>query len=554
MTRVRLPRMLNADFSERERLHPTACSLTMLLREASYAQMTTPAGEGSVFMHAWMEIYTQNGSAGLFRVTGIEDSTENAVTVTAMHGIDTLSDSVWRAQLDYDGTVQDYLQALLAQQEVVYWQLGVCEDTADWKRAGINYTRLSELFRELGEARTGFYFEYDFSTTPWTVNMRALPAEVSAEFRMSRNVETARFTRSDKSMCNRLHLSINTQVTQDGVTTNSVEIRTYNDTASQLIYGVIERVADIDTNNVADPDAWGTRFVAQRAQPAVQITIEGYELSALTGDSWDEFSRGRMVRVAFGAMGETINERVESVTYPDLLGEPERVTVELANRLDKFSETIANLQAETARAGGAARSAARGAASAEELKSIELIVRDHTDALDATGISELWESGIILDPQTGVRIYSLEQGFQSNYSSIKVNNDAITALVRQTGVNDLGQGETLYSLIDANAQEISTKVAAGDIASSINQTAQAVRIQASKIDLDGYVTASDLSATNANITNLTSGATTATLLKATGLQADSTFNFSGHQAAWRQFTFLNDSSTPVTAWFMVRQN
>lgn len=583
MTRVRLPRLLDANFNEVGRAQPTALQISLQLRDASTAQMTVPGG--GIGMHAWTELYTHKGSAGLFRVTGITRDLDGADTLTLRHAIDTLSDSVWRAQTDYDGTVAGFLSALLGQQTRAYWQLGVCEDTAAYKRSGINYNRLSELLREMMEARDGFYPDYDLTTTPWTLNFRALPQAVSAEARMGRNTDTAQITRDDGDLCNRLHLSINTMVTTDGVTTNQVEIRTYNDAASQAVYGVIEKTADIDTADVGDPDAWAAAFLARRKAPAVQITIDGYELSRLTGDSWDEFGRGRMVRVNLRGIGETVDERVEAVNYPDALGEPEHVTVELANRLARFTSTIAQLERETARAGGAARSAARSAASGAELEHWAMVVSQHTEALDATGITELWETGIILDAQTGAKIYSLNQGFQSQYAELQVqsgqistlvqetgveqletgttlyskitqNAGNITTLVQQTGVGSLSAGETLYSMISQNATEITTKVSAGDVASTINQTAQSVLIQASKIDLQGYVTVSELDATDARIDNLINGQMYANSLGATEMSTesmcvDNAFSFGGMWAAWWRVTLMKSDGTPVTKTFMI---
>lgn len=91
---------------------------------------------------------------------------------------------------------------------------------------------------------------------------------------------------------------------------------------------------------------------------------------------------------------------------------------------------------------------------------------------------------------------------------------------------------TLSSRITQNATAITTKVSAGDIASTINQTAQSVLIQADKIDLQGYVTASELSATNANISNLTSGNTRATTLKANLLDASVGFTYQETPVRW----------------------
>lgn len=74
--------------------------------------------------------------------------------------------------------------------------------------------------------------------------------------------------------------------------------------------------------------------------------------------------------------------------------------------------------------------------------------------------------------------------------------------------------------IKLNTESITLKVSKNGVVSAINQTAEEVKIQASKINLSGYVTASQLSATNANISNLTSGLTTATALKAVSMNAN----------------------------------
>ena len=67
--------------------------------------------------------------------------------------------------------------------------------------------------------------------------------------------------------------------------------------------------------------------------------------------------------------------------------------------------------------------------------------------------------------------------------------------------------------------EVSKKVGKSEIISRINQTAETIQISASRIDLSGYVTATQLSTTNANISNLINGTTIATSIKATDLKA-----------------------------------
>lgn len=77
----------------------------------------------------------------------------------------------------------------------------------------------------------------------------------------------------------------------------------------------------------------------------------------------------------------------------------------------------------------------------------------------------------------------------------------------------------------ANAQlkvtneKIETKVSKGDIASTINQTAQSVQIEASKINLKGAVTTEDISADGLNAKVIQAGTITATEIKADTITA-----------------------------------
>lgn len=570
---VRRPRLLGAGFAEQTRLEPSYLSLTLPLRDVPSASMTLPTGSADILTHQWMELFTARGSAGLFRVTDIDHDTGGETNLTLRHGIDTLSDDLWPvAQTDYSGTVAGFLGELLGKQTVARWQLGTCEDAGAYKKSGINYTRLSDLFSELINARNDYYPEYDFTTSPWTINWRALPSSVSAEFRLSRNVESATVSRSDADMCNKLYLAVNTWGTENDVTVNTVTHRTFDDAASQAQYGIIARFEDVDTEGVASVDAWAAAYLAKRKEPQVQITIDGLELAALTGDTWDEFDRGRMVRAILTDMGETVTERVECVSYPDVLGEPERVEVELANRLDTFTKSVSKIASTASTASYESHSVGRSSARGSQLsgvagdtKRIELVVTDVQEAVDGTGITEMWQSGIVIDAQAGVTISSLYQGFSSQYAAINVNSGNISSLVTKTGVNSLGQGETLYSLIQQEAGKIALIVNSDNtlnqaaIILAINGTGgSSIEISADKVNLSGYVTASQLNTTNATISNLMSGNTTATTLRANAMYG-STINTSGlwvHngsayvEATWKSKTVVTGVSLSTSGAFV----
>lgn len=119
-----------------------------------------------------------------------------------------------------------------------------------------------------------------------------------------------------------------------------------------------------------------------------------------------------------------------------------------------------------------------------------------------------------------------------NYSTTTQMNSAIRQSARdisstvsktyQTKEDAKSTYENLSSEIYQTAEAVSSKVSKGDIASTINQTAQSVKIDSSKIDLIGFVTVSDLKTggkTEINGENVTTGKVKAKYLDVTGVFA-----------------------------------
>lgn len=115
--------------------------------------------------------------------------------------------------------------------------------------------------------------------------------------------------------------------------------------------------------------------------------------------------------------------------------------------------------------------------------------------------------------------------FRTEYSSdLKKTNAAIEARVtKETYQTDMAGVSTRIdkaeSAISLQADEIQTKVSKGDIASTINQTAQSVQIEASKINLKGAVTTEDISTEGLNAKVIQAGTITATEIKADTITA-----------------------------------
>ena len=148
---------------------------------------------------------------------------------------------------------------------------------------------------------------------------------------------------------------------------------------------------------------------------------------------------------------------------------------------------------------------------------------------------------------------------------ITVNADAISAeVIRATGAEG-----TMSGNITVNSDKIALVVSessggyvvnSASIVAGINgQTGSYVKISADTINLSGYVTASQLNATNATIDNLTSGTTTAQWLKANSMAANSftvnaggSFTFRSYAVAWKLASFKNGDGGTTEFYYLGR--
>jgi len=543
MITVPQPRVLDGNLQEVRRLRPLAASITLTAQGTGEATLTLAAADPRPAMHQWVELFTQHGSAGLYRVTGISNSYTGETQITLRHGIDTLSDSVYPVQAEEATlTVQQLLVNILSYQTArvaggMPWQLGTCEDTTSVKRA-FNYDNLASLLQGLEEEKQNFYFTYDFTTTPWTLNFMRKPQDVRCEFRLTRNIEGVTVTLDDSELCTQLLLSVNVMTTTTPtstvdpdvdwptITANDSAVRTYDNAAAQAEWGIVQKTASIDTQDdiigqeFPNADAWAARFMADHSQPTLQIQITGEDLSELTGDTFDELALAALCRVALPDHDALFSERVVTVTYPDVYGAPTSVTVSLANRLPKFSSSIAQAQKEAARAESTAKTARRsagggGGGTAKELESWAMIVKKTKESADVTGLTELSETGIILDAETGAKIYSLTQGFVSQYAELNVQSGQISSLVQTT--------DGLSSQITQQADQIALKVSKGDVATQLSVELGNVTISNGNLVVEGYVSAAAFEAEQAKLNNLMTGQAQASTISTQTLRAGNAY-------------------------------
>lgn len=537
---TRLPVWRYADGTERGRLQALSCSLDLSVSDLPKATITIRSADEIPGTHDFVEIYTEHGSAGIFRVVSSTYRYGQTCQLQLIGAADTLSDDIWPASEDEaTRTVAEWIQLILAKQTTTRWQLGSCALNASVKMK-VNYSELWALLEDVKGARPGYRWSYDFSTWPWTLSLVQMPDVISSEFRVTRNIESAQITVSDQQMCNRLVFTVT-----DGNSDGTPTITIYDDATSQQKYGIRTRCTDIKTDEIPigmSAADYARHLLSEHAVPDFAIMINGADLSTLTGTSVDHFELGYLCRAVLPEYGETIEERVVALSYPNVIQEPHSVRVSLSSELPNITGSVASAK-RVASAVKAARGG--GGGSKADKDSWAKVLTDVIKATDGTGIEQMWQSGIQMTSHGGLRLFSLYQGLASLDSELTITNTAITSEVSRateeegrlsSSITQTAEAITaevtrasnaesaLSGRIQVQADKVSmvveetaggNVVKAASIVAAINNAGSSVVISADHINLDGYVTASQLSTQKARIDNILNGTTTATTLKAT---------------------------------------
>ena len=489
MAEVKRPVLLNSDLSESMILYPSKAQLTLNLNDVSTCQLTMAKWSDSltqIRMHSWIKIYNQHGFVGIFRRTSANKNVPSDYTIQLRHGIDILQDSLWMTETDFNGSTTSFLTALLNQQTALVngvkpWVLGTCEDNGTVQKK-ISYNNLLELITGMEDPAGDYYFTYDQTDFPWVLNYVRKSTDPECEFRLSRNLTKVRISENDSELCTRLILNINQMITitdpdagdsrQENQSTKTV----YNNATAQATYGIITKTTDIDlADHPEGAAAFAQKFLKDRSAPLLQIQADGYDLKSVTGFDWDETQLGKLCQVAVPDYDTSYTERVVTVQYPDLLGQPCTVSVSLANALPKLTHSSTSTQREARETAKEQREQERETQTIKSTSALNLIRTDYSGDV-------FRQAGLVIDP-SGVLIFAKEGLFDTKFAQIDVRADQITSYV---GMTDQNKGENLYSKITQNAQSITAEVgraqqAEGTITTRLTLTENEISAQAQTI-------------------------------------------------------------------------
>lgn len=459
------PRVLGVGWAEERRLHPGKLSLDQELYALGHGSMTLPPGE-TLDMHDWVELFTPAGSAGYYRVSVITTDMRTGTTDAKLeHGLCVLADSVaMQESEDISDTAAAVLGRVLGYQKSQMWTLGQCDYSGNVS-VNVNYNTVLSLYTNVIEQLNGYHPEYDFSTTPWIISIRANAAQPGIEGRLGRNVSSAKVSYDDRDMANVCYC----KQLGDGVNPIS-------DSASIAQWGRREGHMDLDEGATAEiAQTAAQMWLAKRKDPAISVNIDAADLSAVTGEDIDKIQIGKTYRLAVPKYNAVVDECVISVSWGDLIGAPYRAQVTLANHAADL--TLHIRKAKGGGGGGGGGGAKNKLAAAIKQYETKFIKTDQYIALIAT--------------DTDVETAQLQ-----GKSVFQVAADAITAeVIRATGA------ESSLQLTLDGITMTSTGV---------------ITIKGQSVDLGDYVTMTSFQAMEGLIRDLRAGTADFGMVNCTG--------------------------------------
>ena len=485
---VRLPRLLDSSMKELARLNPISLSIEENLSPLSTAEMVLPEGECAAETGQFVELYTSHGSAGIFRVQQAEQDYGGRVTLALEHGLTTLGDGIMPGEGAQSGTARQLVSAILACQPKTMWVLGAVAIpdslTLTWKNDNAN---LLEGLCSLMDELTGYRLTFDQSVFPWVLNVEALTDDDGCECRLSRNLSSLRVEEDRSELCTRLYVSgLSSPMDADTIGT----------------YGVITRSMDGDPDiGTEELEKQGRAYLEAHKTPAVSVTMDAVDWYEATGEPFDRFTLGRVCRVCLPDYGKTIRQRVIALSWPDVYGQPDQVTVTLASESTTAVSVMAGLIIDTT------ITKKRFTADLRSQKEL-LLAAEEKITLISTRVEVIAQEVDVQAEQIALKasheeVSELTRRMDAAEIAIDGVNARIDLKASQTDVDNLGTRVSAAEVaIDGANAEIALKVSKNGIVSAINMSSEGIKISASKIELSGTVLAGYLNGASIDVNEL----------------------------------------------------
>lgn len=461
--KIPLPRLLDGSMNEVKRLHPFYAACNLQIKPLSTATLELPKEE-EIPARSFVEIFTSSGSAGIYRTRAPQNGYGDATTTVQLeHAICEVGDYLVKADLEEETTARAAIQKLFTHYGGTKWQLGTIESTAA-VTLQCDYVNVLQAILEIMDQIPDYMLVFDQSSLPWKIHVRQRPTAVSAEGRLSRNVQSVRITEDDSELCTRVYM--------EGLTNG------YMDADTISTYGVVEKQISGDEDMEASKaNRIASLYLEKHKKPALSIEIDAQDLASVTGESLDALAIGKRYRLTIPQYDVVKEEIVTSLSWTNIYEEPGAVEVTLSEKEETVVSILHTQDVTGGRSGGASRK------EAEKKNKTYVTWMDRTDRLIDMGAAQLDEHAEILK----------QAGMSINADGVLVYADSLD--------NDTYIG----SKFRVQSNQISLKVTKGNVATQLAVEAGNVTISGGNLVVSGYVTATQLGTVNQRISDIIAG-------------------------------------------------
>lgn len=332
---IQFPRLLDDNMAEVKRLLPISLTVDLNMKSLSTATLTVQETE-SIVSGQYIELYARPGSLGIFRVQQAEQEAGNVMRLSLEHGIISMADDIIPLVVDnVQASAPDVLAIIMENQSM--WVLGTVDLSADdlvtWS---CDYSNVYESLVNLMENFPDRMMTFDQSQTPWRLNIVRVSDENASECRLSRNMKSLVVETDRTELCTRIYIP------------NGNNAPVILDADTQSVWKIVSRRVSADDDlTLEEKTKVAEKYLEEHKNPKITVSIDAIDLSSATGESIDAFYLGRMCRVCLPDYGQTINQRVVVLTYPDVYGDPDHVLVTLADNAITASRELAGLVIDT---------------------------------------------------------------------------------------------------------------------------------------------------------------------------------------------------------------
>lgn len=417
---TKLPRLYVNDKFTRL-VHPVSVSITENIVPLSTASINLPRGE-ELPARSYVELFNPYGSAGMYRVRSPHNAYgDDASTAELEHMISEVGDYLVKDEISEMIGASTAVAMVFSHYRGAHWQLGSYSAIGNDQIAlEVKYESVLNVLLAILEQKPDCMMAFDFSTTPWRLNIVKRGTSVVAEGRLSRNVTSATVTYDDSELYTRVWYQTFSH-DDEGNVNNSWN---YRDADTKNTYGIIEgRVNTSADMTGSEINKTVNEFIRSHKHPKTSVMIQAAELAHITGERIDRFLIGDLMRLALPDYNLTVELNITSIVWGDVYNNPDSVSIHLGEEEDTVVTFLHNLDSKGSGSGSSTGRGGGGAAGKEaEFWSVYKTLTDEYGKI-------LKEAGIYLDAE-GTLIYA--QDTKENIGSkFNVQAQAITAEVER---------------------------------------------------------------------------------------------------------------------------